>query len=405
MQPDEFRILAINPGSTSTKIALYVNERPDFVKNIRHSDEEMAQFSGRGVLDQQEYRSAQIEAALGEARHDACALNAVVGRGGLLPPLPSGTYVVDTEMLAELRLARRGEHAANLGAFPAYDVAQKANVQAYVVDPVSVDEWPEYVRLSGSALLERQCLSHALNSKAVAKRYARERGQRYESPRLIVAHLGSGISVSAHQNGLMVDVTNSREEGAFSTERAGGVPVLHLVDLCFSGRYTQKQMEGALFREGGLYSYLRTKDLAEVDRRITGGEAKAKTVFEAMVYQIAKEIGAMAAALHGRVDALLLTGGMAYSQRLVSALTEYVSWIAPVTVYPGEDELQALMEGACECCATKSSQRLWRSALVPSSRFKATASKTEPWAPHQSPLAVSSTVTSITDKDLRLLDT
>ena len=312
MQPGEFRILAINPGSTSTKIALYVNEHPDFVKNIRHSDAEISLFRERPVLDQQAFRSAQIGAALSEAGHTVRQLHVVVGRGGLLPPLASGTYVVDKEMLAELRLAKRGEHAANLGAFLAYDIAQKAGIEAYVVDPVSVDEWPECARLSGLALLERQCLSHALNSKAVAKRYGRERGERYESLRLIVVHLGSGISVSAHDNGFMVDVTNSREEGAFSTERAGGLPVMELVDLCFSGRYTQKQVEGLLVRDGGLFSYLDTKDLVEVERRIAGGEAKAKTVFDAMVYQIAKEIGAMAAVLHGRVNAVLITGGMAH---------------------------------------------------------------------------------------------
>ena len=346
MQSGEFRILAINPGSTSTKIGLYVNERPDFVSNIRHSDAEMAQFRGRPILEQQQFRSAQIEAALREAGHNVRELHAVVGRGGLLPALPSGTYLVNEEMLEELRLARRGEHAANLGAFLAHDIAQKAGIPAYVVDPVSVDEWPAHARLSGSALLERQCLSHALNSKAVAKRYAREQGKAYESLRLIVAHLGSGISVSAHENGLMVDVTNSREEGAFSTERAGTVPTMQLVNLCFSGKYTEKQVEGLLFRDGGLFSYLGTKDLVEVERRIAGGEAQATAVFDAMVYQIAKEIGAMAAVLCGDVDALLLTGGMAHSQRLVSELSEYVNWIAPITVYPGEDELQALMEGA-----------------------------------------------------------
>ena len=346
MQPCEFRILAINPGSTSTKIALYVNERPDLAKTIRHSDAEMAQFRGHPVLDQEQFRSTQIEAAVGEAGHNVRQLDAVVGRGGLLPPLAGGTYVVNEEMLAELRLARRGEHAANLGAFLAYDIAKKADIPAYVVDPVSVDEWPDWVRLSGSALLERQCLSHALNSKAVAKRYAGECGERYESLRLIVAHLGSGVSVSAHEHGFMVEVTNSREEGAFSTERAGGVPVMQLVDLCFSGRYTHRQLEDLLFRDGGLYSYLGTKDLTEVERRIAGGEAKAKTVFDAMAYQIAKEIGAMAAVLHGRVNAVLFTGGMAHSHRLVSMLTEYVEWIAPITVYPGEDELRALMEGA-----------------------------------------------------------
>jgi butyrate kinase len=346
LRPGEFRILAINPGSTSTKVALYADDHPDFITNIRHSDADLIQFRGRPVLDQQQFRCAQIKAALNAAGCDLRELHAVVGRGGLLPALASGTYIVNQEMLDELRVARRGEHAANLGAFLSYDIAQKANLPAYVVDPVSVDEWPQCARLSGSALLERQCLSHALNSKAVAKRYASECGERYESLRLIVAHLGSGVSVSAHENGLMTDVTNSREEGAFSTERAGGVPAMQLVDLCFSGRYTQRQVEGLLFRDGGLYSYLGTKDLMEVEHRIASGEAQPKIVFDAMVYQIAKEIGAMAAVLLGRVNAVLLTGGMANSQRLVLMLTEYISWIAPVAVYPGEDELRALAEGA-----------------------------------------------------------
>ncbi len=346
MPVGELRILAINPGSTSTKLALYVDERPDFVLNLRHSDNEMAQFRGRPILEQQQFRTGQIKAAIRERGHEVNELHAVVARGGLLPALASGTYIVNHEMLDELRLARRGEHAANLGAFLAYEIAQEINVPAFVVDPVSVDEWPQRARLSGSALLERQCLSHALNSKAVAKRYARERGEPYESLYLIVAHLGSGISVSAHENALMVDVTNSREEGAFSTERAGGVPVMQLVDLCFSGKHTQEQVEALLFRDGGLYSYLGTKDLVEVERRMDAGGTTAKIVFEAMVYQIAKEIGAMAAVLRGRANAVLLTGGMAHSQRLVSAVTEYISWIAPIAVYPGEDELQALVEGA-----------------------------------------------------------
>jgi butyrate kinase len=346
LPPCEFRVLALNPGSTSTKIAVYVNERPELVKNIRHFDAEMAPFRGRSVLDQQEFRLAAIAAALRETEHDIGEFQAVVGRGGLLPALASGTHLVNADMLEELRLASRGEHAANLGAFLANDIAHHAGIPAYVVDPVSVDEWPAFVRLSGSALLERQCLSHALNSKAVAKRHARECSKPYESLRLIVAHLGSGISVSAHDNGLMIDVTNSREEGAFSTERAGGVPAMQLVNLCFSGKHTQKEVENLLFRDGGLYSYLGTKDLVEVEKRIENGDAKAATVFEAMVYQIAKEVGAVAVVLHGRVDAILMTGGMAHSERMVAMLRDSVSWIAPVMVYAGEDELQALVEGA-----------------------------------------------------------
>lgn len=346
MPAAEFRVLAINPGSTSTKLALFVNERPLWVKNLRHSDAEMAQFRNRPVLDQQPFRSEQIEVELKRARTSLDELDAVVGRGGLLPPLAGGTYEVDEHMLDELRAARRGEHASNLGAYLAHTLARKAGARAYIVDPVSVDEWPEIARFSGVAILERQSLSHALNSKAVAKRYAREHGKPYESLRLIVAHLGSGISVSAHEGGRMIDATNSREEGAFSTERAGGVPAMQLLDLCFAGKYTKKQIEAMLCRDGGLQSYLGTKDLIEVERRIASGDTHAETVFNAMAYQIAKEIGSMAAALRGHVDATLLTGGMAHSQRLIAQLFEHVQWVAPIVLYPGEDELQALAEGA-----------------------------------------------------------
>jgi butyrate kinase len=344
--PGSELVLAINPGSTSTKVAVYEGEREVLVKNLRHSDAEMEQFRGRAILEQQGFRSAQIEAELCAAGVDVARLSAVVGRGGLLPPVASGTYEVNGAMLEELQLAKRGEHASNLGAYLGKAIAEKAGVAAYVVDPVSVDEWNEVARLSGTALLERQALSHALNSKAVAKRFAREQSKAYESLRLIVAHLGSGISVSAHENGRMVDATNPREEGAFSTERAGGVPAMQLVDLCFSGKYSRSQIEGLLFRDGGLYSYLGTKDLVEVERRIAVGDERADLVFAAMVYQIAKEIGAMAAVLSGRVDAVLLMGGMAHSQHLVSELEERVKWIAPTKAYPGEDELRALVEGA-----------------------------------------------------------
>lgn len=305
----------------------------------------MAPFRNRPILDQQEFRAAQIESELARAGVSISQLHAVVGRGGLLPPLASGTYEVNAAMLGELRAARRGEHASNLGAYLAHALAQKAGVNAYIVDPVSVDEWPPIARLSGTALLERQSLSHALNSKAVAKRYAREQARPYDALRLIVAHLGSGISVSAHQAGRMIDATNSREEGAFSTERAGGVPAMQLLNLCFSGNHTRKQIDDLLCRDGGLQSYLGTKDLTEVERRIAAGETNAAIVFDAMAYQIAKEIGGMAAVLKGEVDAILFTGGMAHSERLVAALSERIRWIAPIAIYPGEDELQALAEG------------------------------------------------------------
>ena len=337
------KILVINPGSTSTKFALYEDEHALFVSNLRHSEEELAPFRGRPILDQREFRRDIILAELKKRGHHVSELSAVAGRGGLLRPLASGTYEVNEVMLAELTRAERGEHASNLGAFLAQQMA--AGVPAYVVDPVSVDEWPEKVRLSGSSEVDRQCLSHALNTKAVAKRFAREHQKKYEQLRLIVAHVGSGISVSAHEDGRMIDVTNSREEGAFSTERSGTVPVMKLAELCFSGKYNYKQIEAMLFREGGLCSYLGTKDLVEVEKRILAGDKKATLVYSAMIYQIAKEIGAMAAVLRGSIDAILVTGGMAHSMKLVAELGSHIQWIAPVHVYPGEDELQALAEG------------------------------------------------------------
>jgi butyrate kinase len=345
MAPDEYRILAINPGSTSTKFAVFADANAVLVRNLRHSEQDMARFRGRTVIDQTAFRREALLQELAAAGEDPRRFHAVAGRGGLLPPLPSGTYLVTQEMLDCLRAARRGEHASNLGAFLARDLAELAGVGAYIVDPVSVEEWPERARLSGLAVIERQCLSHALNTKAVAKRHAKEMGRPYQQLRLIVAHLGSGISISAHEGGLMVDVADAISEAPFSAERAGKLPTIELMRLCFSGRYSREEMEVLLRTESGLYSYLGTKDLSEVERRIDAGDARAALVFEAMVYQIAKEVGAMATVLLGRVDAVLITGGMAHSARLVSAIRNSVEWIAPVSIYPGENELQALAEG------------------------------------------------------------
>jgi butyrate kinase len=345
LPPVEYRILAINPGSTSTKFGVFAGSRAVLVRNLRHSEVEMAPFLDRPVLDQAEFRRAAMERELVAAGEDPSGFHAVAGRGGLLGPVRSGTYRVNQAMLDDLKAARRGEHASNLGAVLARAMAARAGVEAFIVDPVSVEEWPEHARLSGLASIERQCFSHALNTKAVAKRYAREVGRSYQQLRLIVAHLGSGISVSAHEGGRMIDVADAVSEGPFSAERAGKLPTIELMHLCFSGRYTHEQMEALLRSGSGFYSYLSTKDLAEVERRIDNGDARASLVFEAMTYQIAKEIGAMATVLKGRVDALLITGGMAHSARLVAALKAAVGWIAPVAVYPGEDELQALAEG------------------------------------------------------------
>lgn len=344
-------ILALNPGSTSTKLGLFAGDAVVFEHTAAHDDDDLAGFAGRPVLDQLELRLEAIHAAL--TRHGASArdMDAVVGRGGLLRPLASGTYTVTDAMLADLEAAERGQHASNLGAFLARRLADEAGCPAFIVDPVSVDEWDDVARLSGLAGLDRVCLSHALNTKAVAKRYATEVGRAYDELRLVVAHLGSGVSVSAHRGGRMVDVNNPREEGPFSTERAGSVPVMRLLESAIEGNWTLADADRRLFREGGLLSYLGTRDLRDVEARIAAGDGKARLVFRAMAYQVRKEIGAMAAALDGRVDAILLTGGMARSQALTGTLADTLAWIADVHVYPGEDELVALAEGAARVLA------------------------------------------------------
>lgn len=351
----EFTVLAINPGSTSTKIAVFsapalqsrtAELQPAFSSNVLHPAEAMQAFRGMPALAQISFREAAIAQELISVGFQRSDFSAVVGRGGLLRPLPSGVYRVNDEMLEELRRAPYGEHASNMGAFLAQGIATRIGCDAFIVDPVSVDELAPVARVSGSALVSRRSLSHALNSKAVARRFAREQRRPYEELRLIVAHLGSGISISAHQGGRMIDVNLAGQEGPMSTERCGSLQLLGVVDLCFSGRFTQRQLWDAFIREGGIYSYLGTKDLIEVERRIFQGDSKAALVFDAMVYQVSQQIGAMAAVLQGRLDAILFTGGMAHSEKLVADLRAAVGWIGPIFIYPGEDELKALAEGA-----------------------------------------------------------
>jgi len=338
------RVLVLNPGSTSTKFGVYTRDGAELVRTIRHGKEELAGFSGCPVLAQLDYRAELIERALAEAGYAVNKFTAVAGRGGLLPPMACGTYLVDDVMVEDLRQARYGDHASNLGALLALRFAQEAGTNAYIVDPTSVDEWQECARPSGSPLVQRTSICHALNTKAVARRYAREQDSTYAAMRLIVAHLGSGITVSAHQNGQMIDY-NSIEEGPFGVDRSGGLPVRGLIKLCFSGKYTQAQLDRHVFGDGGLFAYLGTRDLLEVERRIDAGDHEAALIFAAMVHQIGKEAGAMAVVLKGKVDAILLTGGMAHSEKMVTQLRDALDWIAPIRVYPGEDELQALAEG------------------------------------------------------------
>lgn len=338
------RILAINPGATSTKCAVFDGEQLVFKKTIEHSPDELKHYPT--VFDQYEYRLKLVHDTLEEAKVPLDSLNAVVGRGGLLKPLKGGTYSVNELMVEDMKKAAQGEHASNLGPVLAYNFGRELAIPAFIVDPVSVDEMEAVARISGSPELPRVSMCHTLNTKAVARKVAKDLGKRYEDLNLVVTHLGTGISVSPHRKGQMIDVNNAKEEGPFSPDRSGGLPTMALVKLCYSGKYTEKELVGKLMSKGGVYAYLGTTDLRAVEKMAAEGNQQAEIILQAMAYQIAKEIGAMATTLAGEVDYIILTGGMAHSQRLVEEITRRVKFIAPVTVVPGEEEMEALAGGA-----------------------------------------------------------
>jgi butyrate kinase len=336
-------ILVINPGGTTTKIGLFEDTRCVRQEKLIHSDAELAALPR--LSDQRATRTASVREFLQKQGITRGQLSAVVGRGGLLKPISSGTYAVNSAMLADLEKAARGEHASNLGAAMAFDVAKEHGCDAFIVDPVAVDEMEPVARITGVKGVERQSLSHALNMKAVAKRYANSLGKKYSDLNLIVAHLGTGTSISAHKNGRMIDVVNPKDEGPLAGDRAGSIPSTALIEMCFSAGADAKSVKKTLFGDGGLYSHLGTRDIREAIARMENGEAVARGVVEALAYQTAKFIGQMAVVLEGKVDAILLTGGVAFNPPVPEWVQKKVEWIAPVTVYPGEDELQALVEG------------------------------------------------------------
>jgi butyrate kinase len=338
------RILVINPGATSTKFAVFEDEQQIFKKTVEHSTQDLKNFIR--VVDQYQYRLELILQALNEENIELKTLAAVVGRGGLLKPLAGGTYRVNTKMIEDLEKAERGEHASNLGAVLAKNLADQLGIPAFIVDPVSVDEMEPVARISGLPDLERVSLSHALNMKAVARKVAKEMGRKYEEVNLIVAHLGTGVSVTPHRKGKMIDVNNAKEEGPFSADRCGGLPAGLLTKLCYSGKYTYQEMKEKLSSKGGMYAYLGTTDLREAEAMAAQGNKEADLILDALAYQVAKEIGAMSAVLEGQVDRIILTGGMANSERIVKAITRKVKFIAPIVVLPGEEELEALALGA-----------------------------------------------------------
>jgi butyrate kinase len=337
-----YKVLTINPGSTSTKIALYNEQGEVWNQTLRHPAEEIARF-GR-IAEQFEWRLSLILDAMAERGENLAELSAVVGRGGLTKPVMGGTYEVSPALIEELRTTKM-EHASNLGAPLADAIAHKAGVKAYIVDPPTVDELQPTARVSGVKALPRLSVFHALNQKAVARRYAAEVGKPYEELNLIVAHMGGGVSVGAHRKGCVIDVNNALDgEGPIAPERAGSLPAGSLVELCFSGEYTKAEVKKMLCGKGGVVDLLGTNSIIEVRERAAAGDADAQLVLDAMCYTIAKNIGAMAAALDGEVDAVILTGGLAYSEVITDNIARRISFISKVAIYPGEDEMLALAE-------------------------------------------------------------
>ena len=354
-----FSILTINPGGTSTKIALFRNEEEVFRKVVEHSAEELKKYSC--IFDQYPYRCEVIRKTLENAGISLGDIAAAVGRGGLMQPIPGGTYRVNSLMLEDLRERPQGLHASNLGAALAKELGDAAGAPSFIVDPVATDEMEPVGRVSGFAEMERPSRCHALNHKAVARRVARKMGGSYGDYNFVVAHLGTGVSVAAHAKGRMIDVCDAVSEGPFSPERAGGLPAATLVQLCYSGKYTFEELFRTLYTKSGIYSYLGTKDLREVETMAREGNETAALLLEALPYQIAKEIAAQASVLSGKVDRIILTGGMAYSERLIEALRERIGFIAPVEVVPGEEELISLAEGALRVLRGEEKPRIYPS--------------------------------------------
>jgi butyrate kinase len=336
------RILAINPGSTSTKIAVFEAKEPLFVKNIKHSAEELSEFNK--ITDQTEFRKCVILKELENNNIPLPSINIVIGRGGLVKPIPSGVYRVNDLMRAHLYNGYSGEHASNLGGLIADNIAQTVGLSAsYIADPVVVDELQPVARIAGHPLFERISIFHALNQKAVARGYAQEVGKAYETLNLVVAHMGGGISVGAHEKGNVIDVNQALDgEGPFSPERAGTLPTGQLVNVCFGGEYSKDEVKKMIVGKGGYMGYFGDNDAYKIEKYAEAGDEKAVLLQKAMAYQVAKAIGEAAVVLKGKIDAILITGGIAYGKPIVNEITRHVEWIAPVKVYPGEDEMRAL---------------------------------------------------------------
>ena len=342
MKACTFTVLCINPGSTSTKIAVYRGPSSLFQTNINHTEEELSHFER--ITDQFSFRKEAILKALKDNKLDLDCIEVVMGRGGLVKPVPSGVFEVNEAMKHDLQNSPIGEHASNLGGLIADDIAQALpKAKAYITDPVVVDELDDIARISGHPEFSRVSIFHALNQKAIAREYARIHSKKYEDYNLIVAHMGGGITVGAHRNGRVVDVNQGLDgEGPFSPERSGTLPVGQVINMCFSGEYTKKEIKKKVVGRGGLVGYFGTNNARTIEQKALAGDEQNKLIYEAMAYQVAKDIGAMYTALKGEVDAIILTGGLAYSNYFTNLISERVFKLAPLHVYPGEDEMKSL---------------------------------------------------------------
>lgn len=338
------KVLVLNPGATSTKISIFEEENEVFKTNLVHHAADLAPYAH--VIDQSPFRKQLILETVEKAGYQMTDFDAVCGRGGLLRHIPSGTYAVSDQAIADVLDPPYGEHASNLGVLLARELGDMAGIPSFFVDPVCVDEMTPVAHVTGFKGMERESFFHALNQKSIARKAAKLLGKTYEEARLIVIHMGGGVSVAAHENGLAVDDFNVKDEGAFGMDRAGSLPVNAMINLCFSG-LTKQEVKKLLGSEAGAYSYVGTKDFREVERRaFEENDPDCRMVFDAMAYQLAKDIGAMAAVLKFQVDAIVYTGGMAYSDRFTQAITDYVGNLAPVLRLPGEEEMRSLAEGA-----------------------------------------------------------
>lgn len=337
------KVLVINPGATSTKVAVFEEEQELLKKSIVHTAQELEGFDR--VIDQAEFRQRAVLEAVAEGGFRLEDFDAVCGRGGLYRPIPSGTYAVSDRVMQDVEQAPYGEHPSNLGAYLARRIGDLVGIPAFFVDPVCVDEMTEVAHVSGFAEFRRLSQFHALNQKSVGRKAARRLGKSYEEARLIVCHLGGGVSVAAHDHGRVVDVFNVKDEGAMGMDRGGGLPVNQLIDYCYAG-HSREEVKRTLGRRSGMLSYVGTTDFREICARVVSGDERFTAAYRALVYQLAKDIGAMAAVLHFEVDAIVYTGGMAYEQFFCDDITAYVGRLAPVLRFPGEEEMRALAEGA-----------------------------------------------------------